>query len=179
MKGLRVIYYYPAMNPYYFMPMNVPQGQPVQWAQPNRLLPIPIRDYGVAPFVVNMRAAVEQNNTFRTALWTGKHLQITLMSLNAGEDIGLEVHPNTDQFLFIEQGQGLVQMGPSRDNLTFVRNATMNSAIVVPAGTWHNLTNTGQIPLKLFSIYAPPSHPFGTVHETKAIAEEEEHRYGH
>ena len=130
-----------------------------------------LKDYGGEPFVVNINQAAKQNNTFRTALWTGTHLQVTLMSLNVGESIGLERHPNVDQFLRIEQGQGLVQMGKSKDNLNFVRNVYDDSAIMIPAGTWHNVTNTGNIPLKLYSIYAPPNHPFGTVHVTKAAAE--------
>lgn len=179
-----MIYYIPSMPPYYYMPMHFPQGQPMQWGSPNidwrpgEMMLIPLRDYGANPFVVNMRAASRQNNNYRIAWWTGKHLQVTLMSINVGDDIGLEIHPDTDQFLYIEEGQGLVQMGPSKDNLNFVRNATVNSAIVVPAGTWHNVTNTGPTPLKLYTIYAPPHHPFGTVHATKAVAEEEEKGYG-
>ncbi len=93
------------------------------------------------------------------------------MSIDVGDDIGLEIHPKVDQFLRIEEGQGLVQMGKSKDNLNFVRNAGDDFAIIVPANTWHNVTNTGNIPLKLYSIYAPPNHPFGTVHRTKADAE--------
>ncbi|WP_071396823.1 cupin domain-containing protein [Bacillus tuaregi] len=128
-------------------------------------------DYGPKPFTININQATKQNNTFRTALWTGTQLQITLMSLKRGEDIGLEMHPDVDQFLRVEQGQGLVQMGKSRDQLTFRRRVYDDSAIVIPAGTWHNLINTGNGPLKLYSIYAPPNHPFGTVHETKSEAE--------
>ncbi|QOS88684.1 MULTISPECIES: cupin domain-containing protein [Bacillales] len=135
-------------------------------------------DYGPKPFVVNINEASKQNTTYRTAIWTGKHLQVTLMSLKVGEDIGLEIHPNVDQFLRIEQGQGVVQMGNRQDNLNFVRNVHDDFAIMIPAGTWHNVTNTGNIPLKLYSIYAPPNHPFGTVHVTKAdaLASEEGHR---
>lgn len=129
-----------------------------------------LKDYGAAPFVIDINEASMQNNTFRTALWTGKHLQLTLMSLNPGEDIGLEMHPNVDQFLRIEQGHGLTQMGKSKDNLDFKRNVRDDFAIFIPAGTWHNLTNTGNSPLKLYSIYAPPNHPYGTVHPTKAAA---------
>ena len=136
-----------------------------------------LKDYGGEPFVVNINQAAKQNNTFRTALWTGTHLQVTLMSLNVGESIGLERHPNVDQFLRIEQGQGLVQMGKRKDNLNYVRNVYDDSAIMIPAGTWHNVTNTGNIPLKLYSIYAPPNHPFGTVHVTKAAAEASESRH--
>lgn len=129
-----------------------------------------IKDFGGNPLVLNINETTKQNNTFRTALWTGTHLQVTLMSILPGEDVGLEIHPDVDQFLRIEQGQGLVQMGKSKENLDFTRNAYDDSAIFVPAGTWHNLTNTGNVPLKLYSIYAPPNHPFGTVHPTKADA---------
>lgn len=138
-----------------------------------------LKDYGAEPFVVNINEATKQNYTYRTALWTGTYLQVTLMNLNVGEDIGLEMHPNVDQFLRVEQGQGIVQMGTSKDNLTFERNVYDDSAIIIPAGIWHNLTNTGNIPLKLYSIYAPPNHPFGTVHATKADAMAAEEGYGH
>lgn len=129
-----------------------------------------IRDYGAEPFVMNMEEATIGNDTFRTALWTGMHLQLTLMSIPVGESIGLEVHPDTDQFLRIEQGDGLAQMGINKNNLNFQRRVYDNSAIIVPAGTWHNLINIGNIPLKLYSIYAPPKHPKGTVHLAKADA---------
>lgn len=127
-------------------------------------------DQGKNPFVININQAAKQNNTFRTAIWTGDNLQVTLMSIDVGGDVGLEVHPDIDQFLRIEEDEGYVQMGPSKDELTFVRHVYDDSAIMVPAGTWHNITNTGNRPLKLYSIYAPPEHPFGTVHQTQAEA---------
>lgn len=133
-----------------------------------------IKDYGDAPYTVNINEAAKQNNTYRTALWTGEHLQVTLMSIDVGDDIGLEIHHNNDQFLRIEEGQGIVQMGKNPEHLDFVRQVGDDSAIMVPANTWHNVTNTGHTPLKLYSIYAPPHHPKGTVHQTKAIALEEE-----
>ena len=132
---------------------------------------IELRDYGPEPFVVNIAEAAKQNNNFRTALWTGCHLQLTLMSINVGEDIGLEVHPKLDQFIRIEEGQALVRMGKSKSCLNFQQNAYDDFAIFIPAGTWHNLINTGDKPIKLYSIYAPPNHPHGTVHKTKAAAE--------
>lgn len=132
---------------------------------------IALQDYGTRPLVVNIDQATKQNNNYRTALWTGKYFQVTLMSINVGEDIGLEVHPTTDQFIRIEEGQGLVQMGDRRDNLDFQVMACEDYAIMVPAGKWHNLTNTGNRPLKVYVIYAPPEHPYGTVQETKAIAQ--------
>ena len=129
---------------------------------------IVLKDYGPEPFVINIDKATNRNNSFRTVLWTGSHLQLTLMSINVGEDIGLENHSNLDQFIRIERGQGLVMMGSSRDNLSFQRRVFDGYAIIIPAGTWHNLINMGNEPLKLYSIYAPPQHPKGTVHKTKA-----------
>lgn len=134
---------------------------------------VELKDYGPCPFVVNIEEAARQNNFFRIALWTGKHLQLTLMSINVGEDIGLEMHPNLDQFLHIEQGEGLVQMGNTKDNLHYQAKVCHDYVIFVPAGTWHNVINTGSVPIKLYSIYAPPAHPHGTVHKTKSEAEEE------
>ncbi|GKU27469.1 cupin domain-containing protein [Clostridium folliculivorans] len=133
--------------------------------------PVTLKDYGPQPYVVNINEATKQNNTFRTALWTGRHLQVTLMSINIGDSIGLEIHPNVDQFLRIEQGQGIVRMGKTKEKMDFQANVADEFAIMVPAGTWHNVINTGNVPLKLYSIYAPPQHPHGTVHVTKANAE--------
>ncbi len=134
-------------------------------------------DYGPEPFITNIVRAVKNNNTFRTALWTGNHLQLTMMCIPVGESIGLESHPNIDQFLCIVEGSGLAKMGSSKDRLNYQKGVCENSAVFVPAGTWHNLINTGSRPLKLYSIYAPVQHPRGTVHKTKAdaLAAEEEH----
>ncbi|WP_209703352.1 cupin domain-containing protein [Clostridium algifaecis] len=135
---------------------------------------IELKDYGPQPFVVNIDKATKQNNNFRTALWTGKHLQVTLMSINVGDDIGLEIHPNVDQFIRVEEGQGLVKMGKDKYKLGFQKKVYDGFAIMVPAGTWHNVINTGNKPLKVYSIYAPPQHPRNTVHVTKADAEASE-----
>lgn len=166
-------FYVPTMNfgiqPYYGGYWNTGSSMPLSRAKK----PINIKDYGPEPYVVDIEDATKQNNTYRTAIWTGKHLQVTLMSLKAGEDIGLEIHPHVDQFLRIEQGKGIVRMGKTRDNLNIERKVEDDSAIMVPAGTWHNVINTGRTPLKLYSIYAPPQHPRGTVHRTKAEAMKE------
>ena len=135
------------------------------------------KDYGPMPFVINIDEAAKLNNTYRTALWTGEHLQLTLMSINIGEDIGLERHPHLDQFIRIEQGQGLVEMGDKKDRLDFRRKAYDDFVFIIPAGKWHNLTNTGNAPIKLYSIYAPPQHTHGTVHQTKEEAETAERHY--
>ena len=180
-------------NPYYHY-INFPMNyvfQPFLYPYPNNC-PIPymnyinqnpyfdenikkhsinLKDFGPNPFSVNIEEAAKQNNNFRLALWTGKHLQITLMSINPGEDIGLEIHPNLDQFIRIEQGQGIVKMGDTKENLDFQAKVYEDYAFVIPAGKWHNLINTGNVPIKLYSIYAPPQHPKGTIHKTKADAE--------
>jgi mannose-6-phosphate isomerase-like protein (cupin superfamily) len=130
-------------------------------------------DNGPAPLVVNIENSTVENTYYRTTLWTGKNLQTTLMSINPGEDIGLEVHPDHDQFLRVEQGQAMVQMGPSKDQLQD-QQAGPSDAIIVPAGTWHNITCKSGEALKVYSIYAPVQHPHGTVHVTKDEAEKAE-----
>lgn len=140
--------------------------------------PLPqLKDYGPNPFVINIEEATDENSTFRTALWTGADLQVTLMSIDVGDDIGLEVHETGDQFIRIEEGQGLVKMGDSKDKLDFQKMISDEYAIMIPAGIWHNVINTGNKPLKLYAIYAPPEHPRDTVHQTKADAELTEHNY--
>ena len=88
------------------------------------------------------------------------------MTIQPGDDIGLEVHHGIDQFIRIEEGKGLCQMGESEDALTFEKEVGDDFAIFVPADLWHNVTNTGDIPLKLYTIYAGPDHLEGTVHPT-------------
>jgi mannose-6-phosphate isomerase-like protein (cupin superfamily) len=161
-------------NVYHYMYPPYPYPYYAQMPDPSNPNRVRFEDQGKKPFVINIEQAAEQNQTFRTAIWTGDHLQVTLMSINPGEDIGLEVHRNVDQFLRIEEGQGWVQMGPQRDRLNFQRAVFEDDAIMVPAGTWHNIINTGYQPLKLYTIYAPPEHPFGTVHRTKRDAMERE-----
>lgn len=133
-----------------------------------------MKDFGPNPYVINIEELTLSNSNFRTAAWTGSNLQMTLMAIEPGDDIGLEVHTDHDQFLRIELGEALVEMGPSADALT-ASEAKDDFAIFVPAGVWHNITNTGDTPLKLYSIYAPAEHAHGTVHETKAIADAAEH----
>ncbi len=128
---------------------------------------VPLYDHGPNPYIVNINEATKQNTNFRTALWTGEYLQLTLMSINPREDVGLELHPDVDQFIRIEEGQGLTLMGDSPDNLYFERRVYDDDVILIPAGKWHNLINIGCTPLKLYSIYAPPEHPHGTIHKTK------------
>lgn len=123
----------------------------------------------------NIEEATTKNSTFRTVLFTGKAMQLTVMSIGPGEEIGLEVHDHIDQFLRVEQGSAKVVMGASKDKLDETHELADDWAVIVPAGTWHNVINTGNGPLKLYSIYAPPEHPPGTVHATKAEADAAEH----
>jgi len=161
----------PHCNMHYWDFLKQFSNQNIPFANQADNASIQLKDYGPEPFVINIDKAAKQNNNYRIALWTGDHLQLTLMSINVGEDIGLEIHPNLNQFIHIEEGQGLVKMGDNRNNLDFQRNVRDGFAIIVPASKWHNVINTGQKPLKLYSIYAPPNHPYGTVQETKAAAQ--------
>lgn len=152
------MYYYQYPYPYFYYYSNQPRER------------LELKDYGPRPFVINIKEAANQNNNYRTTLWTGNNLQLTLMSIKVGGDIGLEVHPNLDQFIRIEEGDGIVLMGKSPNELNFVQKVSDDYIIIIPAGTYHNLINTGDEPIKLYSIYAPPQHPFGTIHKTKEEA---------
>lgn len=123
----------------------------------------------ITPYVDNIEKATLENENFRTEVFTGEHLQITLMSIPVGGEIGTETHPHTDQFLRVEQGSGKAILGGQE----YIIND--NFAITIPAGTEHNVVNTGDVAMKLYSIYTPPQHPKGTVHVTKADADAVEH----
>jgi mannose-6-phosphate isomerase-like protein (cupin superfamily) len=112
-----------------------------------------------------------KNKYFRQVLFTGKHSQLVVMSLQPSEDIGNEVHPNVDQFFRIEEGKAKFVFDGKEEHL-----AGAGDAVVVPAGTYHNVINPSATePLKLYTVYSPPNHPDGTVHKTKAEAETAEH----
>ena len=132
-----------------------------------------ITDHGPKPFVTNIEKVTLANENYRSTLWTGKNLQVTVMAIQPGHDIGLEVHDDHDQFLRIEQGSATVYMGPTEDNLETM-TASDDDAVFVPAGTWHNLVNSGDEVLKVYSVYAPAEHPHGTVHATKEEADADE-----
>jgi len=130
-----------------------------------------LKDYGAEPTVLDIDAYTMSNSNFVTALWTGTQLQVTLMSIPVGGDIGLEQHPDTDQFLRIEDGRAKVLMGESEESLTFIKTAEKDFAIFIPAGKWHNVINIGDRPLKLYSVYAPVEHLHGTIYKTQEEAE--------
>lgn len=124
------------------------------------------KDYGKKPHVVDIENLTTGNENYRTTIWTGDKLQVTVMSIQPNDDIGLEVHHGIDQFIRIEEGKGLCQMGSTEDNLDFEREVGDDDAVFVPADMWHNITNTGNKPLKLYTIYAGPDHLAGTIHPT-------------
>jgi mannose-6-phosphate isomerase-like protein (cupin superfamily) len=118
-------------------------------------------------YVGSIEKQTLENSYFRQVLYTGKHAQLVVMCLKPGEDIGDEVHPNVDQFFRIEKGEARFVLDEKRE-----RRAQDGDAVVVPAGTFHNVINTSKTaPLKLYTLYSPPNHPDGTVHKTKAEAE--------
>lgn len=137
-----------------------------------------IRDIGPEPQAFDLEQATLENPSYRAVAWSGKYLQLTLMSIPAGEDIGLETHPETDQFLRLDAGRGRVQMGPTKDQLDFDQEVEDGWAIFVPAGTWHNVTNIGDEPLHLYAVYAPVHHAAGKVHATVADADRDEYSGG-
>jgi mannose-6-phosphate isomerase-like protein (cupin superfamily) len=133
-----------------------------------------IEDIGPEPQSFDLERATVENTDYRAVAWTGKHLQLTLMSIPVGGDIGLETHPDNDQFLRVDAGKGRVKMGPAEDRLNFEQDVEDGWAIFVPAGTWHNVVNTGDEPLQLYAIYAPVHHAPGKVHQTAEIAARDE-----
>lgn len=133
-----------------------------------------IEDIGPRPNAFDIEDATRRNESYRTVAWTGKYLQVTLMSIPVGESIGLEVHPNTDQFLRLDAGHGRAVMGPAKDQLDFEQEVSDGWSIQVPAGTWHDVINTGDEPLRLYAIYAPVHHAPDITQETSAEAEEDE-----
>jgi mannose-6-phosphate isomerase-like protein (cupin superfamily) len=128
-------------------------------------------------WIGDIERATLDNSTFRTVLFTGEHTQLTVMRLGPGEDIGREAHHDRDQFLRIEEGRGRVELGLGEDAIDETHDVEDDWAVIVPAGVWHNVVNTGTGDLKLYSLYSPPEHPPNTVHQTKAEAEAAEHAH--
>ena len=135
-----------------------------------------ITDNGPEPKAFDIEKATRENDNYRVVAWTGKYLQVTLMSIPVGESIGLEAHPETDQFLRLDAGRGRVKMGPAKDELTYQRDVVDGWSIQVPAGTWHDVENTGDEPLRLYTVYAPVHHAAGIVQATAQEAEHDEEK---
>jgi mannose-6-phosphate isomerase-like protein (cupin superfamily) len=130
-----------------------------------------VEDIGPRPQAFDLEQATRDNGNYRTVAWSGRYLQLTLMSIPVGGDIGLEAHPDTDQFLRLDAGRGRVQMGASKDQLTFERDVSDGWCALIPAGTWHNVTNIGEEPMQVYAIYAPAHHQPGKIHKTASDAE--------
>jgi mannose-6-phosphate isomerase-like protein (cupin superfamily) len=120
-------------------------------------------------FIADIEDQTEDNQDFRRVLYTGPHMQLVLMALPPGEELGEEVHEATDQFFRVEEGKGEVVIDGRKTRVE------SDIAILVPAGVRHNVRNTGDKPLKFYTLYAPPEHRDGSVHHTKADAERAEH----
>jgi len=124
------------------------------------------KDNGKKPWAVNIEKLTSANDNFRSTMWTGKNLQLTVMSLKPGEEIGLEKHDIGDQFIRVEQGNARVVMGAMKNKMTFDKKVSDDWAILIPSGFWHNIINEGNNTLKLYVLYAPPEHPAGTIDKT-------------
>ena len=124
-------------------------------------------DLGAKPSLINLHNESVCNTNFRKAIWTGNYLQVTLMSIPVGGEIGLEMHDDLDQLIKLESGCANVYMGDTKQNVKFVGKVNANYAVLIPSGTWHTIINACSCPLKVYSVYAPVKHPFGTVHEKK------------
>ncbi len=125
----------------------------------------------MAGYIGPIEKVTEKNKYFRQVLFTGKHLQLVVMSLKAKEQIGNEVHEQVDQFFRIEEGRAKFILDGTEEHIVGA-----GGAVVVPAGTFHNVINTSPTkPLKLYTVYTPPQHPDGTVHKAKAEADAAEH----
>jgi len=123
-------------------------------------------------FITDIEYKTLQNENFREVLYTAQHTQLVVMSLQPGEDIGMEVHGDIDQFIRIETGQGKAILNGAEHDLAD------GSVVVIPAGVMHNIVNTSDSEaLKLYSLYSPPEHPDKTIHRTKAEAEAAEHHH--
>ena len=129
-----------------------------------------IEDIGPQPQSFDIERATTHNEDYRSVAWSGRYLQVTLMSIPVGGDIGLEAHPETDQFLRLEKGVGRAQMGEAKDKLTFDKEVSDGWCVLVPAGTWHNISNTGAEPMQVYAIYAPVHHMPNKVQSTEAVA---------
>ncbi len=129
-----------------------------------------VTDIGPEPQAFDVEQETKDNPDYRAVAWSGRYLQVTLMSIPVGADIGLEAHPATDQFLRLDAGRGRVQMGAAKDALSFDREVADGWCVLVPAGTWHNITNLGPTPMQLYTVYAPAHHQPGKVQATAAAA---------
>ena len=124
-------------------------------------------EHGGEVYVFNVEKAAYKNKNFRESVWTGRELQMTLMSISRGQDIGVEIHKDTDQYIRVEHGIAILMTGHEQNCLEDKKKLCAGDAVFIPAGTWHNIVNVGRCDLKLSSVYAPPHHPKCTVEKYK------------
>ena len=120
-------------------------------------------EHGGDVYTLNVVKRANKNHNFRESIWTGKYLQMTLMSISSSSDIGIEMHDDTDQYIRIEHGYALLLTGCDENLLNDRQKLCVGDAVFIPAGTWHNIVNIGRCDLKISSVYAPPHHPRCTV----------------
>lgn len=132
-------------------------------------------DKGPGFFSIDLEEYTKANTNFRTTIWTGEQMQMTLMSIPVGGEIGEEIHTTIEQFIRIEEGEGEVYIGETQETMKAVQKISDDEIVFIPLGVWHNIKNIGDKPMKLYSIYAPTEHAKGTIHVTM----EEGHAHDH
>jgi mannose-6-phosphate isomerase-like protein (cupin superfamily) len=131
----------------------------------------------IGAWIGNIEDETTGNGNFRTVLFTGSHTQLTVMSIGVGDEIGWESHGHIDQFIRVEQGRARVDLGPDEQTVSEQHEISEDWALIVPAGTWHNVVNIGDEELKVYSLYSPPEHPQATGHAPTAEAPPAEHAH--
>jgi mannose-6-phosphate isomerase-like protein (cupin superfamily) len=129
-----------------------------------------IEDTGPRPQAFDLETQTLTNSNYRTVAWSGTYLQVTLMPIPVNGVIGLEKHPETDQFIRLDRGRGRA-LGPGENELTFDQEVSDGWCVIVPAGSWHNVTNIGPEPMQVYTVYAPQHHKPGKIHQTKVVAD--------
>ena len=135
---------------------------------------ITLHDVGPKQDAFDLEQATVENPDYRHIAWSGRYLQLSLMSIEPGGSIGLETHPETDQFIRLDAGRGLARMRSSKDELDWEQEVGDGWCVLVPAGMWHDIVNTGDEPMRLYTVYAPVHHAAGKVQATPADAERDE-----
>ena len=150
-----------------FRKIDISRILPIRKHKESAPMPDNTTDKGNEPALFNLCREARMNESYRKAIWTGKYMQLTLMTLEPGEDTGVEMHEGGEQLLRVEEGEAIISMGKSPDSLEPSRRLGACSAALIPSGTYHLIKSVGVYPLRLTSIYAPPAHRWGTVDEEK------------
>ena len=127
-----------------------------------------IKDKGNYPYIFSFGNMSRDCTAFREAFWTGEHMQLVRMNIPAGEDIGKEIHEDTDQLITVTDGKAEVLMGRGENRMSHLGELRNGDSVIIPAGHWHNIINRGSSPLKIISIYSPPHHPYGTMQKSNS-----------